>query len=156
MSVITILEVERRRRGLSATELARRMQVAKSTISAIERRRRAPSSRFKARAAAVLGIDVGDLWPHFFTLVRDVGDQSRLRAGDKLIAFSSRCAARSVASDLRKLAGVAVTVRGPFPAEALAAEEEVFPSELTAHLVLDPQDDALIEIARWLNGERGR
>jgi transcriptional regulator with XRE-family HTH domain len=156
MSVITILELERRRRGLSATELARHMRVAKSTISAIERGRREPSPKFKAGAAAVLEVDVADLWPQFFTLTRDLGDQRRLRSGGKVVAFSSRRAARSAASQLGMLTGAAVSVRGPLSAEALASETGVFPGEVHTELVLDPQDDALAQIARSLREGTGR
>jgi transcriptional regulator with XRE-family HTH domain len=156
MEVITILEVERRRRGLSATELARRMKVAKSTVSAIERQRREPSSTFKISAAAALGVDVRDLWPEFFALAREPGDDGLLRAGDKLIAYSSRTRARSAASHLGKLTGAGFSVRGPRPAEALAAEVGVFPGELRIALVLDPEAEALVDVARSLSGAPGR
>src|SRR5690349_16125286 len=64
-----VLELERRRQGLTSTELARRMGVPRPQVSEVERGHRRPNPSFRAKAATALGVSEQDLFPRYWFLV---------------------------------------------------------------------------------------
>jgi transcriptional regulator with XRE-family HTH domain len=131
--VISLLERERRRKGLTAAVLATRMGASPSTISQIERGRLAPTAELKKRAATALGVSVDALFPAFFVLC------SRQPAGLLLVGVSGRVFAFGSKRRAEKAAKkAAAEVHGPLPIAHIALLLGVTEIEAAESLLVDP------------------
>ena len=135
---ITLLERERRRHGLTATELAQRMGTSPSAVSQVERGRSVPSRGFKRRAASVLGTGIASLFPEFFALVSSDDQGLLLRGRDgNLLVFTTRGNAELARSTF--LGGKDGTLRicGPVPLPHLSTLLDLAEDECQAQLCID-------------------
>lgn len=108
-----LLEIARRREGLTGTELAEKMGVPRTLLSEVERGHRIPTADFRAKAASALGVAEESLFPQYWFLtapnetgIRVCGVEGAPRV------YRSRQAAERAAKDL----GVddsLLQVRGP-------------------------------------------
>lgn len=133
---ISLLERERRRRDLSATDLAKRMHVSRSAVTQVERAWIRPSEGFKKRAAVVLGVQVGDLFPELWFLTRGTSASTHVIGPDgRTLAFTSEAAAAEAARSI----GGRCEVLGPAPLawfSLMHGEDEV---DVLGRLTVDPE-----------------
>jgi transcriptional regulator with XRE-family HTH domain len=120
---ISLLEQERRRRGLSNADLAEQMAVSHSSISQVERGLQRPSDSFKRKAAAVLDVSVEELWPTYFLVVESTLRGVGIRGVDgRLVAYTDQETAERAAAATGGLvcgadAGLIATLLGVVEAE---------------------------------------
>jgi transcriptional regulator with XRE-family HTH domain len=133
---IGLLEVERRRQGLSATELAKRMGVGRSSVSQVERGLRPPSGAFRGKAAKALGRRVDDLFPMWFIVCDPHNGAFEVLVEDgRLLAWTSEEEASRYAQQ-REL-----QIRGPLGPDFLACLLAVSEDQVRENLgVVDKED----------------
>lgn len=130
---VSLMEWARRRQELSATQLADRMGVSRSSVSQVERGFQSPSAAFKRKAAEALGVAVEDLWPMHFVLVRSAASTTELHTTAGLIsAFTTQARARRAARGQERVAG-------PMPPDFFAAILGVSEAEVPGMLAIDPR-----------------
>lgn len=142
-TTIGILEVERRRRGLTATALAEQMGISRSALSQVERGAQRPSEPFKEKAAKALGLSVSKLWPEywFLALVRPSGVSIWAAKGKTVVFTNKRRAARFASAAPHQL-----DVCGPAPPAFFALVHGLSEDQIPGELMVDP-DPAAISIA---------
>lgn len=130
--MISVLERERRRQGLTATDLAARMGVSASTLSQVERGRLLPTTEFKERTASALGVALDQLFPTYFVLVAE--DRGLRLAGSdgRAFVFNSKSAAKRAAKVL------SARVEGPVPIGYIATLLGISEVEAVERVRLEP------------------
>ena len=137
---ISNLERRRRRRGLTATDLAARMGVSRSWLSKVERGWLAPSDTFKSKAAAALGTAIGELFPQYtFLTVSDAAGVRLLALRERTLVFSTERRANAAVRRLEAALGT-VTRRGPAPLGFFATLYGVPEEEVVGSLQIDPPE----------------
>jgi transcriptional regulator with XRE-family HTH domain len=120
---LRLLELERRRQGLTGTELARKMKVSRGQVSEVERGHRRPGPDFRRKAARALRVPEEALWPVFYFFVRDDEPGGGILTKDaRPVVFADHDQASRVAEEAGwKLQG---PVGLDFFAQLLGLEEE--------------------------------
>ena len=137
---ISNLERQRRRRGLTATDLAARMGVSRSWLSQVERGWLAPSDTFKSKAAAALATAIEELFPEFiFLTVSDVTGVRLLTLGDRTLVFTTERLANAAVRRLGAALGT-VSRRGPAPLGFFATLYGVPEEEVVGSLQVNPPE----------------
>ncbi len=136
LSGMGLLEVERRRRGLSATDLAESMGVSASAVTHVERGTRPASASFRTNVAKALGLRVQDLFPTWFIVCEAQNGALRVIASDgRPLAWTSEKEATAYAKK-RNLA-----VRGPLGPDFFASLLRVSADQVRGQLVLSSQEE---------------
>ena len=142
-----LLERERRRRGLSATELAKQMGVSRSTISQVERGSQQASHSFQEKAASALAVDANDLWPEWWVLVPTERASEALEllhaTTGSIIAFTTERGAARAAATLRNRGVTELMPREPIGPTALAVLFGISEDETHERLAIDLPANAL-------------
>jgi transcriptional regulator with XRE-family HTH domain len=138
---VSQLERERRRRGLTATDLAELMGVSRSYLSRVEHGWLAPSAAFKQKASEALGTSVQELFPEFFFLSRaDGAGVQVVGPGGRTLAFSTKRRATAAARQLSERLAAPLEVVGPAPLRFFALMHGVEEDEVLGWLEVDPDD----------------
>ncbi len=137
---ISILERERRRRGLTALDLGERMGVSRSAVSQVERAWLRPSDAFKEKAAKALGLDVQRLFPALWFLTTESFLGTNLVGPDgRMLAFTSGEAAAEAARLISGCCERRVSALGPAPVAFFALMHGEDEDEVVGRLNVDPE-----------------
>lgn len=138
----SLLERERRRRDMTATDLAERMGVSRSAISQVERGWLRPSPSFKERAAEALGMDQRQLFPELWFLAEETKDATRFVKSDGVtVAFSTEDAGDAAARALAAQDGTKVVALGPAPLTFFALARGLEEQDVLGQMLVDPKLD---------------
>lgn len=147
------LEKARRDKGLTGTALARRMGIARSTVSEVERGVRTPTSEFKQRAAEALDTTAERLFPAFYILRADLSCGTLIPGNGwgRLFAFKEWNRAQAAAG---KLGGLEVI--GPIAPNLVALVVGTGQDQIESVMALDPVPEELSELSVSCAKRRGR
>lgn len=130
-----VLEAERRRRGLLATELADSMGISASAVTHVERGSRSASPAFRTKAAKALGLPVRQLFPEWFFACGDQnGSLSILARDGRPLAWTSKREAAGYAG------GRDLCIRGPVGPDFFAGLLGVSEDQVREQLVLSSRE----------------
>lgn len=137
---VSKLEKERRRRGLTAADLADSMGVGRSDLSRVENGWLIPSPAFREKAAKALGLSPQELFPEYFFLAHsDRAGVHLVGVDGRTLAFSTKRRAAEAAAKLKKSLGRRPVLMGPAPLAFFALMRGVDTDEILSRLDVDPE-----------------